>query len=71
MNRAFVRSFEERGRLGLSRVQHRLLTFSLPYLGKVLLGSRPRTLGEYQRVTVQITRLAWFPLGRLANFSYV
>jgi hypothetical protein len=30
-------------------VQHRLLTFSLPYLGKVLLGSRPRTLGEYQR----------------------
>ena len=30
-------------------MQHRPLTFSLPYLGKVLLGRRPRTLGEYQR----------------------
>ena len=33
--RAFVRSFEERGRLGLSRVQHGIAAMLLPDLGEV------------------------------------
>jgi hypothetical protein len=35
MNRAFVRSFKECGRLGLSRVQHGIAAMLLPDLGKV------------------------------------
>jgi len=54
-----------------SRFDHRLATFFGPDLGEVTKEASRERLDEYHGATVQITRLAWFPLGRLADFSYV
>ena len=66
-----TRLSEEDGRIGPSRLDHRLATFFGPDPGKVTKEASRESLASPNGATVQITRLAWFPLGRLADFSYV
>jgi hypothetical protein len=54
-----------------SRLDHRLATFFGPDLGEVTKKASRECLASTNGATVQITRLAWFPLGRSADFSYV
>jgi hypothetical protein len=58
-------------RTGPGRLDHRLATFFGPDLGEVTEEARRESLASTNRAAVQITRLAWLPLGRLADFSYV
>ena len=58
-------------RTGPSRLDHRLTTFLGPDLGKVTKEASRERLASTNWATVHITRLAWFPLGRSADFSYV
>ena len=62
---------EEDGRIGPSRLDHRLTAFFGPNFGEVTKEASRERLAGTNGATVQITRLAWFPLGRLADFSYV
>ena len=57
--------------IGPSRLDHRLTTFFGPDLGEVTKEASRERLASTNGATVQITRLAWLPLGRLADFSYV
>ena len=58
-------------RTGPGRLDHRRATFFGPDLGEVTEEARRESLASTNRAAVQITRLAWLPLGRLADFSYV
>jgi hypothetical protein len=62
---------EEDGRIGPSRLDHRLAAFLGPDLGEVTKEASRESLASTNGATVQITRLAGFPLGRSADFSYV
>ena len=62
---------EEDGRIGPSRLDHRLASSFGPDLGEVTKEACGERLASTNGATVQITRLAWFPWGRLADFSYV
>jgi hypothetical protein len=58
-------------RTGPSRLDHRLATFLGPDLGEVTKEASRESLVSTDRPTIQITRLAWLPLGRFADFSCV
>ena len=62
---------EEDGRIGPSRLDHRLATFFGPNFGEVTKEASRERLASTNGATVQITRLAGFPLRRSADFSYV
>ena len=62
---------EEDGWIIPSRLDHRLTTFLGPDFGEVAKEASRERLASTNGATVQITRLAWFPLRRLTDFSYV
>jgi hypothetical protein len=64
-------SSKEDGPIGLGRLDHRLMTFFGANFGEVTKEASRERLASTNGATVQITRLAGFPLGRSADFSYV
>jgi hypothetical protein len=59
------------GNLNGRPLEHRLTTFFGPNFGEVTKEASRERLAGTNGATVQITRLAGFPLGRSADFSYV
>jgi hypothetical protein len=62
---------EEDSRIDSGRLDHRLATLIRPNFGEVTKEASRESFASPNGATVQITRLAWLPSGRLTDFSYV